>query len=184
MIQCPKCSNSLPDWAQVCQFCSADLKGVARPVPTASAGPQSRPYTGPAKWIWPTYYAISGYYILDGLRMILIAVLRITSIHKAAATGSSAVVMAGDTLTSFQYVDIVVGAITIFIGIGLILRLEFVRGIVNFFCFINIVLGVLRLGSTILIGSLLGPIVLLLLFLNVLSIASSALMIYLIGETD
>lgn len=69
-------------------------------------------------------------------------------------------------------------------GLGLLLRVEFIRGIINFFCGLRIICGLFKLAGT-LIGALFsGPLALLSALFIVLDIATAALMVYLIGETE
>lgn len=176
MIQCPKCQQSLPDWAQVCQFCQTDLKGVSRPKSTdpAYARPTSN-YGQPAAWIWPTYYIISAYWIISGLKTLISAIL-------LSMTAKENIF--GESVKSLDVVGMVVGALTIATGIGLAAKIEFVRGIVNVLCFLQILGNICGLASLIMIGSIFGPWVLIGVVFQVLNILTAALMIYIIGETD
>jgi hypothetical protein len=171
MIQCPKCSHQLPDWSQVCQFCQADLKGVARPKPDSK---QMRPaMPGTAPWIWPAYYIVSAYFLLGGVADIIQAIISMG--HKTTALEGPSV---------FSYVAIIIGAITALIGIGLMAKVEIVRGIVNIFCWIRIATGLLSLPATIGLAVIFGPFGILLTIMSIFNIVSAGLMIYLIGETD
>jgi len=176
MIQCPKCQQSLPDWSQVCQFCQTDLKGVARPKTGDPAN--NRPVANfgqPAKWIWPTYYAISIYWIISGAKTLISAI--VTSMYAQQN-------VFGESVKSLDVVGMIVGTLTILTGIGLIAKVEFVRGVVNVLCFLQILGNLCGLASLIMIGSILGPWVLVGIIFQVLNIATAALMIYVIGETD
>ena len=176
MITCPKCANSLPDWSQFCQFCQADLKGIERPKADTKANPYAKYANyGPAKWIWPAYYAVSAYFVLSGLLSVLNGVMML---HVKKDSG------AGDIMQTVAIGTMIIGSIVALIGIGLIAKVEIVRGIVNVLCWIRIVGSSFSLLSSLLAGGFIGPIALLWAFLNVVDIATSALMIYLIGETD
>jgi len=173
MIQCPKCANQLPDWSQVCQFCQADLKGVARPKPDPKTSPARASYTGPAKWIWPTYYAISGYFVLGGI-LNLINVLVLMRKPADELGGTSVITTVG----------IIVSSITILIGLGLIFKVEAARGIVNIRCWITIAVSVLSLPTTIGLIALHAATGIVMTIWAIFDIVTAGLMIYLIGETD
>lgn len=173
MITCPKCANALPDWSQTCQFCGADTKAVARAKPTATQM-ASTPYAQPT-WIWPAYYIVSGYFVLTGLVEVIRAVLLMN------AKSSSAV---GESVGALSMVGIIVGGLSIIFGIGLLAKVEFIRAIVNFFCYLQILGGLCGIGTSLLGGLVLGPAALIGVVQSVLNIATAALMIYLIGETD
>lgn len=172
MIQCPKCNNTLPDWAQTCQFCKADLSKVPRPKTAVAA---KRPLMQTASWIWPTYYVISGYFVLSGIWEIVQTIFAASS-HKpgAEATGMGPI----------QGFMIIIGVVTSLIGLGLLFKVELARGIVNVFCWIRIALGVLSLPATIGMVVVFGPLGVVMLVSSIFDIVSSGLMIYLIGETD
>jgi len=176
MIQCPKCSQSLPDWSQVCQFCQTDLKGVSRPKDSDDGYRRSTAnYGEPAKWIWPVYYIISIYWIISGSKTLISAI--VTSMHTQPN-------IFGESVRSLDVVGMVVGALTIMTGIGLAAKIDFFRGVVNFLCFLQILGNLCGLATIIMIGSILGPWVLIGVIFQVLNIATSGLMIYIIGETD
>ncbi|MEZ0325814.1 MAG: hypothetical protein ACAH95_07895 [Fimbriimonas sp.] len=174
MITCPKCANSLPDWAQVCQFCQSDLKSVVRPKIDPKSNNRAAAY-GPAKWVWPAYYLISGYYVVAGLADIARGVIMMTR-HTDNAIG--------EQFGFFGYIGVIVGAIGMLIGIGLLAKVEFIRGIVNFFCWINILSGAFGLLSSVLAGGFFTGWGITGIVQNLLNIITSVLMIYLIGETD
>lgn len=174
MITCPKCAQSLPDWSQVCQFCQSDLKNVPRPKPAPGQN-SSRPLMQAAAWIWPAYYIISVYYVISGLMDVLGGVVMMTQ-HKNNVLG--------EQLGFFGYIAMIIGAITIVIGLGLLLRVEIVRGIVNVFCWIAILSGAFGLLGSVMSGGFFTAWGIVGIVKNVFSIATSGLMIYLIGETD
>ncbi|AIE83391.1 hypothetical protein [Fimbriimonas ginsengisoli] len=128
-----------------------------------------------APWIWPAYYFISGYYVLSGLVDVSRGVILMTK-HKDNVLG--------EQLGFFGYIGIVVGVITVVVGIGLLTKIEFIRAIVNFFCWISIISAAFGLLGSVLAGGFFTAWGILGIAMNVFSIASSALMIYLIGETD
>jgi hypothetical protein len=81
-------------------------------------------------------------------------------------------------------VRIVFAALTCLFGIGLALRIEFIRGVANFICGIQIILGLLSAPATIAMALVMEPFGLPLILMRVLDIALAGFMIYLIGETD
>ncbi len=172
MIQCPKCNNSLPDWVQTCQFCKSDISKVPRPKVAATA---KRPLMQTAAWIWPTYYIISGYFVLSGIWTIVQTVI-------AANTHKSGVEVTG--MGPIQVIIIIIGAITSLIGLGLLFKVELARGIVNVLCWIRIAVGVLSLPAAIGLAVVFGPLGIVMLISSIIDVLSSGLMIYLIGETD
>lgn len=173
MINCPKCQATLPDWAQTCQFCQTDVKSVPRPkaplAPKASLTTSSAP-----SWVPGAYYALCAFFILEGSFNIFQAIM------------STKEKFMGETIgwTAGTYISIVFGAFTALLGLGLLLRVELARGIVNFFCGLRILFGLAGLlgglGGTLLFG----PLGLIVVVMNIVDIVTAAFMIYLIGETD
>ena len=125
---------------------------------------------GQPKWVWPAYYSICAYFILTGLVGVIMTAISISR--------------AKDGVGIFDYVSLVVGAITALIGIGLVAKVDFVRGIVNIFCWIQIVSSVLGAASLLLAGLILGPFAILMAFWRLIDAVTAGLMIFLIGETD
>lgn len=164
MIQCPNCGNSLPDTFAKCQFCGADVTKVPRPI--AQPKQAASPYFQTAKWVWVAYYGIGGYWLLGGGMDIF------RSLRSMSEAGF------------FAYFGLALGAFSVLVAIGLIARIELVRGIVNILSWLRIVSGALALWGA-LWGSLyIGPIALLIALFGTFDIASGVLMIYLLGETE
>jgi hypothetical protein len=163
MIQCPNCKNTLPDTFTQCQFCGADVTKVVRPAPTKKA---SRPLYEPPKWVWIAYFGIAGYWLIGG---IMDVVRGLTSLSGAGA---------------FAYIGIAFGAFTALVGIGLMARVELVRGIVNVICFLRIIFGLLGLWGALWGSLFLGPLALLFAVFAAFDIVTGILMIYLLGETE
>lgn len=161
MVECPKCRAQLPDWTQTCQFCGQDVRSVARP--PSNAKPKAM-YEPPA-WVNFAYYAIAVYWIVSGLFRILSG---LGVFDREAASP----------------LLIIVGAIGIVFGVGLIARVEIVRGIVNFVCGLNIIFGLFSLGGIILGSVFAGPIAILWVIYQLIDIAQSAFLIFLIAETE
>ncbi|HWA84246.1 MAG TPA: hypothetical protein VG820_12455 [Fimbriimonadaceae bacterium] len=171
MISCPKCNATLPDWAQTCQFCQTDVKAVPR---SKAVAPQKKGWTPAAPWIWPCYYAMCAFFVLEGLGGIIQTLL-----------GSHHKIMGQEVgLDVMSYVSMAIDGFTILIGIGLALRVEIIRGIVNFFCGLRILFGIIDLGFALLGSLLVGALGFVFVILNLVNIASAGFMIYLIGETD
>ena len=87
-------------------------------------------------------------------------------------------------LGAFSFIGMGIDGFTILLGIGLALRVELARGIVNFFCGLQILFGLLGLFGSVMGSLLAGPLALLFVFLRIVEIGTAAFMIYLIGETD
>jgi hypothetical protein len=121
MINCTKCSASLPDWAKTCQFCGTDVSSVARPAPVQK---QSRGRQ-PEQWVMGAYFGLAALYMIDGLYHVILALADLKHFSSDVSL----------------LIGLIFGVATFVIGLGLILRIEFIRGIVNFFCGIQILLG-------------------------------------------
>ncbi len=164
MIKCPSCQASLPDWAQECQFCKTSTKGVARPArdPHDPAPLQSSP-----KWVWPLYYALATYFMINGLAGLVLCI-----VENQKGFAISGALMG------------ILGLVSAVLGLGLLFRYEPARGIVNFVCGLNIIFGLFALAGSvfgILFSGFLG--VLLVLY-KLLDLAVNGFLIFLIGETD
>jgi hypothetical protein len=173
VISCPKCNATLPDWAQTCQFCQTDVRSIARPKPVTTEPRRIQAFVTP-QWIWGAYYGLCVLFILEGGYDI--AQPFIASHQKFMGQEMG--------MGFFSYISIAFGAFTALLGIGLLLRAELARGIVNVVCGIRILLGLLglfgSLGGTLIFGAF-G---LLMVVMNIVDIATAGFMIFLIGETD
>jgi hypothetical protein len=136
---------------------------VPRPVQQT---PQKRNYkVGPAPWIIPTYYGIAIYWVVGG----------------SWTCFSSSGVIHG---LGHSVLGMVIGAVTAMFGLGLIAKLELIRGIVNVFSFLSILTGLLNLYSSLIFLSILPLIGIIGVVFAIIQICTAGLMIYLIGETD
>ncbi len=166
MVKCPGCNATLPDMATQCQFCGAQFagtpanqtRGYARPV-----GPQrglartinATDAWGKPKWVWPAYYAVAGWWVLQAILAVL--------------------------MSHGTVFGLVVGGVTGIIGLGLLARIEIVRGIVNIVCFLNILFGLYDMGLGFLGGGWSGSLIMV---LAIMQVGMAGLMIFLIGETE
>jgi hypothetical protein len=170
MTKCPHCQATLPDGAVRCQFCGTAL--VAPPpvrVPGHSPGRMPTPGQGQPRWIWPAYYIIAGWWILSGLRTVLVF-------------GSSPPMSVFGAI--FWLLGMAVGLCALAGGVGLVFKMEWARGIVNVLCFILILSGTVRVVGLFLGGSeggFWGGIAVLAAFLDM---GLGLLMIYVFGETE
>lgn len=181
MIACSGCRATLPDWAQKCQFCGADVTKVARPKPDYPRD-NSKPLVAPAGWIFPAYYALCAYWIISGLAGIAnayhVAVTPVTMKFMGVTTTETPGFGFGFILGA------AIGTFSLLVGIGLLARVEIARGIANFLAGLNIIFGLLGLAGSLIGAAFAGPWGLLLSLKCVLDIVTSGLMIYLIGETE
>ncbi|MBM3494480.1 MAG: hypothetical protein FJX72_09210 [Armatimonadetes bacterium] len=159
MVKCPGCSATLPDGAQVCQFCGRALGPPSVRLGRAPVGKPADVMPGAPAWVKPVYNLIAGYWILNGAWGVL-----------------SDTALAGKDGPNF--VGAAFGALGALIGLGLLLRIDRIRGVVNFVCALQILFGILDVISAFLIG---WP---LMMFLAMFQVFTAGLMIFLIGETD
>ena len=160
MLKCPHCQATLPDFSQGCQFCG---KQWGAPAGSPQAKRQGRGGGGSPGWVWPAYYAIAGWWILDGLRVLL-----------AAITGS----------VSVGIIGLVVGVITLLVGVGLVFKVELARGIVNVLCFLQILSGAFSIVMGFFFAPIMGLWGIIWMILSFVQIGTAGLMIFLIGETE
>ncbi len=121
---------------------------------------------GAPTWIWPAYYAASGWFLVSGGLDVL--------------NGFGVL----DRSHHIRPVTLVAGIITVLIGAGLLAKVEFIRAIVNFFCFVRIALSLLSGIGALAVMSFNPGLGLLMLIFSILDLCIAGLMIYLIGETD
>ncbi|NLH99565.1 MAG: zinc ribbon domain-containing protein [Chthonomonadales bacterium] len=159
MTKCPGCNATLPDGAQRCQFCGRTLGPPSVRLGPRPAGRSADTMPGAPAWVKPVYNLIAIYWVLNGAWGIL---------SDTALAGKD-----GPNLVGAAF-----GALGALIGLGLLLRIEAVRGVVNFVCALQILFGLLDVLSAFLLGWVLG------LILAIVQIATAGLMIFLIGETE
>lgn len=158
-IQCPSCGQTLPAQFTHCQFCGADVSKVPRPVPAPTQ--KRRALVAPARWVPIAYYGVAVWYIVGAL---------VTVVQSAV-------------LKDFGP-ELAYALFKVAIGLGLIFKVELVRGIINILCWIQIAFSGMGLLTAILAGPFIGPMAFLLMLLYIIDICANALMIFLIGETD
>lgn len=171
-MTCPTCNKQVIAGVPTCQFCGSDLRGMAPAQAKRSVFIDRDSYDvvhsgGKPGWIYPAYYTVCGYYILSGLAAVILTV-----------------VQAKGDMDMFTYAMIAIYSVSILIGIGLLAKIELVRGIVNIVSFFKILgdlRGILGALGIMMLSTGMG---ILLLVLNVFDLCASVLMIYLIGETD
>jgi hypothetical protein len=163
MIKCPKCSATLPDGSGYCQFCQATF------VPLDPVGKREEKqeinFAAMPNWVWPAYRGIAIWWIVTGLYGV------VSSLLTAGSAGPNVFVIAIEGLSAI-------------LGIGLLARIEFVRKLVNFCCFLQILLGAVSVFGIIISPHITGVYGLIMLVIEVANIACAVLMIYLIGETE
>lgn len=176
-IKCPGCGNSLPANAARCQFCGADTSKVQRPAPPPGK-PKIKAFETP-KWVWFAYYAVAVWWILGGTLDVLDGFYVFGKPEEIAEAER----LLGQALGP-SYVTIVAGAITALFGVGLVVRVEIIRGIVNFVAGIKLIFTLLGLVATVIGSGFFGLYSIPFIIFGVLDVLSCALLIWLIGETD
>ena len=173
-MTCPTCQKQVISGVPTCQFCGSDLRGMAPAQAKRSIFIDSDSYDvvhtgGKPGWVVPAYYIVCGYFVLTG---VLRAILTLSN-HRLMTEGGPLI-----------YVSFAFDALSILFGLGLMLKIEVIRGIVNFVCGISLIFGLFGLLGS--LGSVLtlGGLGVLFLIQNVLDICTNGFMMYLIGETD
>lgn len=159
MKKCPSCGATLPQVAVSCQFCGARLGGpppVRRPIDTRPRADVFAP--GVPRWAIVAYHLIAAYWVLKGIWSVV-------EFFLLKPEGAEFVAL------PFAFIPIIIGG-------GLLLRIEAIRGLVNVMAGIQLITGGLGAVVAFFAGQPLA------LVLSLLQIATAALMIYVIGETD
>ncbi len=170
MITCPNCKNTLPDWATTCQFCQTNVQNVPRPRGAGPTDPDDvRPHGGklPDKTIWSIYYSICALWILTGA----------ANIWDAFRTGSSS----GPNFIGYLFLAF--GVFQALIGIGLFLRVEAIRGLVNVVSFLLILRGLFSLANSLLLMMALGAWGLILVVMSLVMIIVGGATMWILSET-
>ncbi len=170
MVKCPHCNATLPDGSFQCQFCLTQF-AAAPPAARGHAPVNSRTGSsmpGAPRWVVPAYNVIAAWWIVDGVWTIL----------------KGTVLAEKDTGGFFTIVFMIIGGVTALVGLGLLLRIDLVRGIVNVLCFLQILDGAFGLLIAFVLTGMLGIWGVIAMIMSAIRIAQACLMIYLIGETD
>jgi hypothetical protein len=163
MIECPNCKASLPDWSKACQFCQADTAQVLRP---KQQTPNVNSFTIPA-WIWTAYYSVSALLLINSGIGIW------TTVASVPKYGFGL----------FDYVSLAFDGFGVLVSIGLLFRIELIRGVMNIICFLGILSGLKLLAAGV-FGSIISTWALLFAVYGAIKVILYGFMIYLIGETD
>jgi hypothetical protein len=161
--KCPNCQATLPDFAKSCQFCGTAF--AQPPPPPGTRASKVGSAVNSLRWVKPAYYGIAGWWVLSGLLVVL----------------EGLGVVGGGRL---GVIDVLFGAVTALIGLGLILQVDAARGVVNVLCFLQILFGLFGLAMLFLnpfVGGTWGVIAAVMTFIQ---IGLAGLMIFLIGETE
>ena len=120
------------------------------------------------------YYVLAGYWIVNGLWGIGSTLYTTMGPHPAT-----------HGLGFFGGLDIVIGAISIAIGIGLMAKWELARGAANIFSWLIIADVALSFLSLVGIGMIFGALIMVLVIVfNVIRVVAAGTQIWLISETE
>jgi hypothetical protein len=124
--------------------------------------------SGAPRWAVPAYNAIVAWWILGGIWNVL----------------QGTVFASKEDANIFGIIIAIFGAITALVGLGLILRIDLVRGIVNILCFLRILGGIRGLIIGFFLSGPLGMLGIGMMIASIIDIGTGGFMIYLIGETE
>jgi len=123
-IECPKCHQQLPAWAEQCQFCKTQLfPGQVRRVDVSTYADRNKP-----TWTEAAYIVVSVIIVAQGLFMLLQAFNVIPSVFYAIGGG-----------TFFG----IFGSIQLLLGVGMLLHQTWAQFIMKWVCVLNIPGGLL-----------------------------------------
>lgn len=169
MIVCPNCKNTLPDWVTSCQFCQADVRSVQR---TPNKDDVERySYKLPDKTLWSIYYALCIFWLIGGAWDIYEGIPR-------PKGGEAGMLGFGDMLS------LAFGTFSVLVGLGLLLKIEIIRGIVNVISALNLLFGLIGLVTGIFALFTMAGLGYLLVAMNLLQVIVSGATIWIIGETQ
>jgi hypothetical protein len=131
--------------------------------------------SGPAPWVWPTYYLSAGWFIFNGAVTVAESIILMSKLDKS---------LFGSMFTPFTYVMLVVGIAQVAIGLGLILKIEFIRGVANIWCWLQILAGARGLLASAVLGGFFTGWGIIGIVRSLFDICTAGLIIYLLGETD
>jgi len=159
MRTCPHCGSAVPMASMCCPSCG---RPVHAPPPVHAPRLRKAAAAGVAPgappWVPVAYNLTAAYWVLNGAWLIVQMLILDPKGPKYLASA--------------------VAALPVLVGIGLLLRVEIVRGIVNVISALQILTGVLGTFGAFLAGEPLAMIQ------SLVQIAMAGFMIYLIGETE
>ena len=174
-ITCPGCQRKLPAGARSCHFCGVDVSKVAR-----AAGPAKKVYQEyeTPKWIVSLYWALCAWWCLGG-------VLQIVEVYRDyLSRQSSTSIFVEKSFGAYDAIGIAFGAVGILVGLGLALKVKFIRKYVNFICGLNILFGLLSLAGSLASILLVGALGVIFVISNIVDIIVAAATIWLLSETS
>lgn len=171
MNKCPHCDQTLPDWADYCQFCKNPIprtqqkeKVFGHKFDQYDTGYKT--YKTPA-WVRPVYHIMACLLMLSGLWDIFFTIAN----------------QPEDGLGMMSFIGLTFSGVTVLMGLGLLLHIKIARTIVNFLCGINIIFGLigLILNFAFMMASPYAGVAVL---FSILDLFINGFMMYLIGETE
>lgn len=180
MIQCPRCHAMLQDWATECEFCQADTTQVERPTPE---GPKRHyGHFDVPQWVRTAYYVFAVWWVVDGALNLLAGLAGMLDLSSVWTSANPLVYQHHSVLT--PYLDLLFGVLTVIGGLGLLLESDLIRACVTWIAGLRIFWGLVDLLFFLTAGAFLGLFGVLAVILRLLGIFASAMVIYVIGETD
>ena len=158
-IDCPRCGARAPDWTKQCPFCGYWID--------PSLGDITGLCCDTPPWVWRAYYGMAILWIVTGAFWALLPLL---GVHPPGPVG-------------VPTYDVIAGCVSVIAGIGLISRIEAIRGVVNVLCWIQILLGLLGTVLCIVLALETGGLSLMML-VPVINVAGTVFMVWLLAETD
>jgi len=169
-IICPNCKQTLPFRAQICQFCKSDVRTVQR-----AALPETKTVTqAGTDWKVVMYYVMGVWWVLNGL-VVTLASAKILSQLLAGP---------GAFFSGIPAIGMIIGVIFTFTGVGLLLKVELARGIVNILSWLSIASALMTGAGLLFAGIIMGPKNIIPLMKALFDLIVAAFQIYLIAETD
>jgi hypothetical protein len=132
--------------------------------------------TGPPAYIWTLYFIVAAYWILEGLFIVGSSIYVLTApVDPLIRNAVSALTIAA----------MAIGLFIVTVGLGLIFKWEWCRGVVNVFCWFRILAGLWRLKNYILFGFIMSSSGFFLgFFFTIFGIIAAGVQVWLLSETD
>lgn len=167
-VQCPNCGNTVPITTSQCQFCGqalvpGEFQDINEFGEEIVVGHGISPEV-----VQQLYVAICWVWTLGGAASIAFGLLTPLFVKSA----------------STSIIELLIGLVTIILGIGLLMRSESARKIVNVLAFLNLMFGIFGFIFALVLVGFGGIFKLAGVVLALVKIASSIAMIWLISETD